>query len=271
MVERGGAPAPLPARPGCCSTPPSAGRPRPGPSRRRSPPVAAGHRPGSRGGGRGQRALAPYGSRAQVVRARFDRSGRACSTPSASAPLSAALFDLGVSSPQLDRAERGFSYRHDGPLDMRMDSTGPVTAADVVNRWSEADAGPAVPGQRRSPLRRPDRPGGGGRPTDRSTTGPVRGGAPGHPRGRPPDGRPSGPSGVPGGAASPSTRSWPSCPGPSTPPWPPWCRAAGARSSPTTPARTASPRSGSAWRSRAGACARPGCRACVGPCRWPDW
>ena len=51
------------------------------------------------------------------------------------------LLDIGVSSPQIDTAERGFSWRENGPLDMRMDQTAPLTAARLLNRTGEAELG----------------------------------------------------------------------------------------------------------------------------------
>jgi 16S rRNA (cytosine1402-N4)-methyltransferase len=80
--------------------------------------------------------LAPYGSRARVEWARFDRIPEVLARLGL-AEVSAVLFDLGVSSPQFDRPERGFSYRQSGPLDMRMDPTRPVSAYEVVNQWPD--------------------------------------------------------------------------------------------------------------------------------------
>jgi 16S rRNA (cytosine1402-N4)-methyltransferase len=83
-------------------------------------------------------ALRPFGDRAQVVRGRFDQLAGVLDAAGV-ARLSGALFDLGVSSVQLDRPERGFSYRAEAALDMRMDPDQPFTAADVVNQSSERD------------------------------------------------------------------------------------------------------------------------------------
>ena len=66
--------------------------------------------------------LEPFGDRVTLVHARFSEA-RAVLERLGMMPVDGFLVDLGVSSPQLDRPERGFSFRHDGPLDMRMDPT----------------------------------------------------------------------------------------------------------------------------------------------------
>jgi 16S rRNA (cytosine1402-N4)-methyltransferase len=85
--------------------------------------------------------LAPFGDRARIVHGGFedvaDIVRRELGGPSEGS-IMGILFDLGASSPQLDRAERGFTYWGEAPLDMRMDAAQELTAEAVVNEYPEA-------------------------------------------------------------------------------------------------------------------------------------
>ena len=78
--------------------------------------------------------LARFGDRVRFLHGNFCEMDRLLQ-PIGVALLDGVLLDLGVSSMQLDRPERGFSYRLDAPLDMRMDTSQSLTAAEVVNEW----------------------------------------------------------------------------------------------------------------------------------------
>jgi 16S rRNA (cytosine1402-N4)-methyltransferase len=80
--------------------------------------------------------LGSFGDRVTFIHAPFSRS-RALLQEAGALPLDGCLVDLGVSSPQLDRPERGFSFRRPGPLDMRMDQSTGETAADYLARVDE--------------------------------------------------------------------------------------------------------------------------------------
>ncbi len=78
--------------------------------------------------------LSRYQGRFTLIRSNF-RNLRAELEKRGVSSVDGVLFDLGVSSPQLDEAERGFSYHQEAGLDMRMDRSSSLTAYEIVNEW----------------------------------------------------------------------------------------------------------------------------------------
>ncbi|HEU0067665.1 MAG TPA: 16S rRNA (cytosine(1402)-N(4))-methyltransferase RsmH [Nitrospiraceae bacterium] len=90
-----------------------------------------------------QKRLARFGDRVLLLHGHF-MDLKQHLTVSGIGQIDGVLFDLGVSSPQLEEPARGFSFQVDGPLDMRMDQSMSGTAADLVNRWPEAQLADAI-------------------------------------------------------------------------------------------------------------------------------
>lgn len=82
--------------------------------------------------------LGPFGDRVRTVKINFEHIAPVIDRLGVG-PVDGVLMDIGVSSHQLDEAERGFSFHQEAPLDMRMDRDNPVSAATVVGEWSEGE------------------------------------------------------------------------------------------------------------------------------------
>jgi 16S rRNA (cytosine1402-N4)-methyltransferase len=87
---------------------------------------------------RGRERLAGFGERFVARRGSFRTIG-ALAADAGFATVDAVLLDIGISSFQLDEPQRGFSFQAEGPLDMRMDPTAPLTAAEIVNEWPQEE------------------------------------------------------------------------------------------------------------------------------------